>query len=89
MELVIKVFSSERVNFLLKYIGENVRMLLNLNIKRWSVWFDFVFYYVDRYFLFGEFIIEELSRGRNFVSNFFFRFEEMYNDINFMKKLYM
>ena len=89
MELATKAFSSERVNFLSKHTGENARMLPNPNTKRWSAWFDSALYHADRYFLFGEFITEELSRGRNLASNSLLRLEEMYNDTNFMKKLHM
>ena len=71
-----------------KHTGESERMRPNPNNKSWKAWFDSAFYHADRYFLFGEFISEELSQGRNLASNSLLRLEEMYNDTNFMKKLH-
>mgnify|MGYP000211728342 CR=1 FL=1 len=39
-----------------------------------------ILYHADRYFLFGEFISEEMSRGRNLASNSLLRLEEVYKE---------
>lgn len=79
---------SRFLNFLRRQTGENAKMPPNPSTKSWSAWFDSAIYHAEHYFLFGEFLSAELSRGRNVASNSLLRLEEMYEDSTFMKKLH-
>jgi len=79
---------SRFLNFLRRKIDGNARMPPNPFTKSWSAWFDSATYHAEHYFLFGEFLNEELSRGRSLASNSLLRLEEMYEDSTFMKKLH-
>ncbi|CAH3172792.1 unnamed protein product [Porites lobata] len=58
---------SRFLNFLQKALnpGDSVTMPPNPTTKSWSAWFDSVLYHAKFYFLFEDFVQEELSRGRN------------------------
>ena len=80
---------SRFLNFLQRALnpGDSVTMPPNPTTKSWSAWFDSVLYHAEFYFLFEDFVQEELNRGRNAASNSLLRLEEMYQDEIFMKKL--
>ena len=80
---------SRFLNFLQKALnpGDSVTMPPNPTTKSWSAWFDSVLYHAKFYFLFEDFVQEELSRGRNVASSSLLRLEEIFQDESFMKKL--
>ena len=80
---------SRFLNFLRNALHQEdgVTMPPNPTTKSWSAWFDSVLYHADSYFLFDDFIREELDRGRSVACSSLLRLEEMYSDHSFMKKL--
>lgn len=80
---------SRFLNFLQKALnpGDSVTMPPNPTTKSWSAWFDSVLYHAKFYFLFEDFVQEELSRGRNVASSSLLHLPEIFQDESFMKKL--
>lgn len=77
-------------NFLQDAIGttSTVKMPPNPTTKSWKAWFDSALYHADHYFLFGDFINNELILSGNSACNSLIRLGEIYNDCSFMKRLH-
>lgn len=79
---------SRFLNFLKNAKGtDDVSMPPNPTTKSWGAWFNAIVYHADHFFLFEDFIKQEIDRGRSAACNSLLRLEEMYEDNSFMKKL--